>query len=131
MSTSEGKHGIQWTSKMQLDDLDVADDLDFLSEKRFSDATQHATITLDGEALEDLKSFTYLGSIIDEHGGSDANMKARIGKARTAYLQLKNIRDSKQLSTIQHQISNSNNNDETLKQIQNDHKTISNIMRNV
>ncbi|VDP79997.1 unnamed protein product [Schistosoma curassoni] len=38
-------------------------------------------ITLDGEDLEDVKTFTYLGSIIDEHGGSDADVKARIGKA--------------------------------------------------
>ncbi|VDP83681.1 unnamed protein product [Schistosoma mattheei] len=30
-STSEGKHGIQWTSRMQLDDLDFADDLSLLS----------------------------------------------------------------------------------------------------
>ncbi|VDO68059.1 unnamed protein product [Schistosoma curassoni] len=69
-STSEGKHGIQWTATMQLDGLDFTDDLAFLShtqqqmqekttreaaasatvglnihkEKRtFSDTTQHAT----------------------------------------------------------------------------------------
>ncbi|VDP48151.1 unnamed protein product [Schistosoma curassoni] len=30
-STSEGKHGIQWTARMQLDDLDFADDLALLS----------------------------------------------------------------------------------------------------
>ncbi|VDP60460.1 unnamed protein product [Schistosoma curassoni] len=30
-STSEGKHEIQWTSRMQLDDLDFADDLALLS----------------------------------------------------------------------------------------------------
>ncbi|VDP77574.1 unnamed protein product [Schistosoma mattheei] len=51
-------------------------------------------ITIDGEDL-----FTYLGSIIDEHGGSDADVKARIGKTRAAYLQVKNIWKSKQLST--------------------------------
>ncbi|CAH8469805.1 unnamed protein product [Schistosoma intercalatum] len=56
-------------------------------------------ITIDGEDLEDVKTFTYLGSIIDEQGGSDADVKARIGKARAAYLQLKNIWSSKQLST--------------------------------
>ncbi|RTG89968.1 uncharacterized protein DC041_0008564 [Schistosoma bovis] len=56
-------------------------------------------ITVDGEDLEDVKTFTYLGSIIDEQGGSDADVKARIGKARAAYLQLKNIWNSKQLST--------------------------------
>ncbi|VDO48463.1 unnamed protein product [Schistosoma margrebowiei] len=54
----------------------------------------HNRITLDGEALEDMKTFTYLGSIIDEHGGSDAD-------ARAAYLQLKNIWNSKQLSVNQ------------------------------
>ncbi|CAH8452260.1 unnamed protein product [Schistosoma bovis] len=52
-------------------------------------------ITIDGDDLEDVKTFTYLGSIIDEHGGSDADVKVRIGKARAAYLQLKNIRSSK------------------------------------
>ncbi|VDP15970.1 unnamed protein product [Schistosoma margrebowiei] len=56
-------------------------------------------ITIDGEGLEDVKTFTYPGSIIDEQGGSDADVKARIDKARAAYLQLKNIWNSKQLST--------------------------------
>ncbi|CAH8486823.1 unnamed protein product [Schistosoma curassoni] len=127
-STSEGKHGIQWTSKMQLDDLDFADDLALLSqtqqqmqEKTISVAAASAAvglnihegkskilryntectkpITIDGEDLEDVKTFTYLGSIIDEQGGSDADVKARIGKARAAYLQLRNISNSKQLST--------------------------------
>ncbi|VDP32939.1 unnamed protein product [Schistosoma margrebowiei] len=124
-STSEGKHEIKWTSRMQLDDLDFADDLALLShtqqqmqEKTTSVAATSAAIglnmhkrksrilrynatctnpiTIDGEALEDVKSFTYLGSIIDEHGGSDADVNARIGKARAAYLQLKNIWKSKQ-----------------------------------
>ncbi|VDO52880.1 unnamed protein product [Schistosoma margrebowiei] len=113
---------------MQLDDLDFADDLAFLShtqqqmqEKMTSVAAASVAIslnihkgkskvlryniactnliTIDGESLEDVKTFTYLGSIIDEHGGSDADVKARIGKARAAYLQLKNICNSKQLST--------------------------------
>ncbi|VDO87360.1 unnamed protein product [Schistosoma curassoni] len=56
-------------------------------------------ITVDGEPLEDVESFTYLGSIIDEQGGLDADVKARIGKARAAFLQLKNIWNSKQLPT--------------------------------
>ncbi|VDP35633.1 unnamed protein product [Schistosoma curassoni] len=107
-STSEGKRGIQWTSRMQLDDLDFADDLALLSqtqqkmqEKTTSVAAASAAvglkgkskivryntpctnpITTDGEDLEDVKTFTYLGSIIIERGGSDADMKARIGKAR-------------------------------------------------
>ncbi|VDP38144.1 unnamed protein product [Schistosoma curassoni] len=56
-------------------------------------------ITLDGEYLEDVKTVTYLASIIDEHGGSDTDVKERIGKARAVYLQLKNIWNSEQLST--------------------------------
>ncbi|VDP29724.1 unnamed protein product [Schistosoma margrebowiei] len=107
-STSEGKHGIQWTDRMQLNDLDLANDLALLSQmqqqmqkKTTSVAAVACTnpITLDGEVLEDLKTSTYLISIIDEHGGSDADVKARISKARVAYLQLKNIWNSKQLST--------------------------------
>ncbi|VDO88438.1 unnamed protein product [Schistosoma margrebowiei] len=102
-STSEGKHGIQWTSRMQLDDLDFADDLALLSQsqQQMQEKTTKCTnpITIDGEDLEDVKPFTDLGSIIDEHGGSDADVKARIGKARAAYLQLRNIWNSKQLST--------------------------------
>ncbi|VDO82779.1 unnamed protein product [Schistosoma margrebowiei] len=108
-STSEGKHGIQWTSRMQLDDLDFADDLVLLSQtqqqmqekttsvlaassaiglnmhKGKSKVLRYDTactnpITIDGEDLEDVKTFTYLGSIIDEHGGSDADVKVPIGK---------------------------------------------------
>ncbi|VDP34428.1 unnamed protein product [Schistosoma margrebowiei] len=56
-------------------------------------------ITLDGEALEDVKTLTYLGSIINEHGRSDVDVKARIGKTRAEYLQLRNVWNSKQLST--------------------------------
>ncbi|VDO48418.1 unnamed protein product [Schistosoma margrebowiei] len=120
-STSEGKHGIQWTARNQLDDLDFADDLALLSctheqikhkgktkVLKFK-AENHNPITLDGETLENVESFTYLGSIIDEQGGSDADVKARIGKARTAFLQLKNIWNSKQLSTnIKVRIFNTN-----------------------
>ncbi|VDP70088.1 unnamed protein product [Schistosoma curassoni] len=35
-------------------------------------------ITLHREALEDVKTFTYLDSIIDEHGRSDADMKVPV-----------------------------------------------------
>ncbi|VDO67205.1 unnamed protein product [Schistosoma margrebowiei] len=125
---SEGKHGIQWTSRMQFNDLDFADDLALqyqtqqqMQEKTNSVAAASAAvglnihkgkskvlryntactnaITIAGKDLENVKTFTYLGSIIDEHGGSDADVKARIGKASAVYSQLKDIWDSKQLST--------------------------------
>ncbi|VDP00948.1 unnamed protein product [Schistosoma mattheei] len=59
-------------------------------------------ITIDGD-LEDVKTFTYLGSIIDGHGGSDADVKAQISLARPVYLQLKDIWKSKELSISQYQ----------------------------
>ncbi|VDO54153.1 unnamed protein product [Schistosoma margrebowiei] len=94
-SISEGKHGIQWTAQNQLDDLDFTDDLALLSRTheqmqmktasvaavsesvglsihkgktkvlKFK-AENNNPITLDGETLEDVESFTYLGSIIDK-----------------------------------------------------------------
>ncbi|VDP66213.1 unnamed protein product [Schistosoma mattheei] len=56
--------------------------------------------------MEDVESFTYLDNIIDEQGGSDADVSARIGKARIAFLQLKNIWKSQQLSVNQYQNDN-------------------------
>ncbi|VDO90125.1 unnamed protein product [Schistosoma margrebowiei] len=107
MPTSEGKHRMQWRARMQLDDPDFADDLAFIShtqqqmqEKTISVATASAAvglnihkgkskilryntactdpITIDGEDLENVKTLTYLGSIIDEYGGSRADVKAQI-----------------------------------------------------
>ncbi|VDP63024.1 unnamed protein product [Schistosoma curassoni] len=123
-STSEGKHGIQWTARIQPDDLPFVDDLSLLSHtqqqiqeertsvaavglnihKRKTKILQYNTacnnqITIDGEDLEDVQAFTYLGRIVGEHGVSDADVKERIGKARAAYLKLRNIWNSKQLST--------------------------------
>ncbi|VDP44895.1 unnamed protein product [Schistosoma margrebowiei] len=100
---------------MQLNDLNFTDDLALLSHtqqqmqeettivaaasaaiglkihKKKSKILRYNTacanrITLHGEALEDVKTFTYLVNIIDEHGGSDADVKLWIGKARAVYL---------------------------------------------
>ncbi|VDP17197.1 unnamed protein product [Schistosoma margrebowiei] len=56
-------------------------------------------ITLDGEALKEVETITYLDTIIDKQGGSDANVMVRIDKSRTTFLHLKNIYNSKKLST--------------------------------
>ena len=39
-----------------------------------------------------------MGSIIDKHGGTDVDVKARIGKVRGTFIQLKNMWSSKVLS---------------------------------
>ncbi|VDO96103.1 unnamed protein product [Schistosoma curassoni] len=113
---------------MQLDDLDFADGLALLSQTqqqmqekttivaaasaaisfninkgktkvlRYNTACTNP-ITRDGEDLENVKTFTYVGSIIDKHGGSDADVEAWIRKARAACLQVENIWNSKQPST--------------------------------
>ncbi|VDO70428.1 unnamed protein product [Schistosoma margrebowiei] len=90
-STSEGKHGIQWTAQNQLDDLDFADDLALLSHtyeqvqmktnsvaaasssvglnmhKRRGKILKYNTeninpVTPDGETLEDVESFITHGT---------------------------------------------------------------------
>ncbi|GFS07345.1 hypothetical protein ElyMa_004728400 [Elysia marginata] len=48
-------------------------------------------IILGTEALEEVVSFTYLGSIIYLKIGTDADIKTRIGRARSACTQLKRI----------------------------------------
>ena len=54
-------------------------------------------VKLEGNESDQVETFTYLDSIIDKHGGTDADVKARIGKARGAFIQLKNIWSSKVL----------------------------------
>ena len=58
-----------------------------------------APITLDGNNLEEVETFTYLGSVINQQGGTDVDVKSRIGKARSAFTTLKNIWKSHQIST--------------------------------
>ena len=65
-------------------------------------------VTLRGSELEEVEAFTYLGSIIDKQGGTDADVRARIGKARAAYLQLKNIWSSKVVTRTKIRLFNSN-----------------------
>ncbi|VDP43315.1 unnamed protein product [Schistosoma curassoni] len=112
----------------QLDDLDFADDLarpynthEQMKIKTASIAAVSASvglnihkgkikifkydtentnsITPNGETLEDVEPFTYMGSIIDEQGASNADVKASINRTRATFLQFKNIWNSKQLST--------------------------------
>ena len=126
-STDQKRNGIQWTLWKQLDDLDFADDLALLSHtqqqmqektnivaensarlglninrgksKVFKiNASNETPITVQGEALEEVDSFTYLGSILDKHGGTDADVRTRIGKARAAFKQLSNVWGSSEIS---------------------------------
>ena len=118
--TAGKRNGIQWTLWTQLEDLAFADDLALLShtqqqmqEKTNDVATTSAQIglnihrgktkvlkvnadnshpiKLEEQVLEEVEAFIYLGSVVDKQGGTDADVRARIGKARAVFVQLKNI----------------------------------------
>ena len=120
-TTTTGRNKcIQWTLWMQLDDLDFADDLALLSHNHSQmqdkasllettsaetglkinrkktelmkmNTTGNAPVTVGGEPIEKVESFVYLGSVIDQQGGTDQDISARIGKARATFVMLKNI----------------------------------------
>ncbi|KAK7093635.1 hypothetical protein V1264_007344 [Littorina saxatilis] len=122
-----GRGGIQWTLFDQLEDLDFADDLALLSHGRaqMQDGTTHletvsagvglkigkrkaeligtnttadSPVMIGGEPVREVESFVCLGSIIDGRGGSGRDVKAMIGKARGAFVMLKKIWSSKEIS---------------------------------
>ena len=46
---------------------------------------------LEGKTLEEVKDFIYLDNIVDTHGGTNADVKKRISKARVAFHLLINV----------------------------------------
>ena len=108
--SAEGRrNGIQWTLWKQLDDLDFADDIALLAhtyqkmqekttqlEKSAAklglsaskvktksmrmNTTNTAPIMLQTGDIEDVSSFTYLGSTVSTTGRTDDDVKTRIGK---------------------------------------------------
>ena len=126
-STAQKRNGIQWSLWTQLDDLDFADDFALLSHTQHQMQEKTSTVSgnsaklglnihrgkskvlkvnalsenpikLADEALEEVESFIYLGNIVNGQGGTDADVRTRIGKARAAFLQLKNVWASRDLS---------------------------------
>ena len=49
--------------------------------------------TLGSEKIDQVDSFTYLGSIISKDGGSSENVKSRITKAQGIFSQLKKLEE--------------------------------------
>ena len=125
--TAGKRNGIQWTLWTHLDDLDFADDLALLSHthsqmqektEELDDASKRLglhmhsgktkvlkvnsgsdiPITLADRPLEEVESFTYLGSVIDMHGGTAADIRARVAKARAAFNQLEKIWKARKIS---------------------------------
>ena len=108
-TTTGRNNGIQWTLWTHLDDLDFADDLALLSHNHSQmqtkttflettsagtglkinrkktklmkmKTTANAPVTVGGEPIREVESFVYLGSVVDQQGGTDRDITARIGK---------------------------------------------------
>ena len=55
-------------------------------------------IILEGNLLEEVDTFCYLGSMADRTGGTEVDVKARIGKARAAFTQLGKVWRARKIS---------------------------------
>ncbi|KAL9953192.1 hypothetical protein ACROYT_G040569 [Oculina patagonica] len=126
-TTADRPRGIQWTLFSQLEDLEFADDLAALSTNRhhlqektdrlnrfakqaglqintskskvmYINATPDVPITADGEPLDFVEEFTYLGSLVAKDSAARKDIKERLGKARGAFTRLQPVWRSKQYS---------------------------------
>ena len=126
---SEGNTGIRWRFTEKLYDLDFADDLALLSStrrqlplknERLSNASKatglkinitktkvmrfnaasEEEVTVNGEELEDVDSFVYLGAKVSTAGGADDDINSRLCKARTVFGKLSGIWKSSILSKM-------------------------------
>ena len=60
--------------------------------------TANAPVTFGGEPIREMESFVYLGSVVDQQGDTDRDVTLRIFKARAAFVMLKNIWTSGEIS---------------------------------
>lgn len=119
--------GIQWTLFSQLEDLDFADDLAVLSSNythlqektdRLNqyakqtglningsktqvmciNSTPNAPIIVNGETVDYVEDFTYLGSLVSKDNATKKDIRARLGKAHRVFARLHSIWKSKQYS---------------------------------
>ncbi|KAI8507720.1 hypothetical protein Bbelb_151000 [Branchiostoma belcheri] len=137
-TTSDRPRGIKWTLNTYLEDLDFADDLAVLSSVRKSlqektdrlsdrgkstglyinkkktqvmyiNTPANPPIKIDGEALEGVGAFTYLGSVMSATDGAQKDIKTRLDKARGSFSRLQTIWKLKQYSlTTKIRLYNSN-----------------------
>ena len=119
--------GIRWRLTTMLEDLDFADDLALISStftqiqlkidhlnsigkgtglkintKKTKlmriNANNKNAVVIDGQEVDDVDCFDYLGARITKHGGAEDDIKHRLGKATGAFNKLTKIWRSGQLS---------------------------------
>ena len=119
--------GIQWTLTQKLEDLEFADDIALLSH-RLQDTQEKVTalsetgkrvglrinhqktkilkinhkqdgdVKLENQNIDQIDKFIYLGSVVNESGGTDEDIKRRIGLARQAFTSLGKVWKSSGIS---------------------------------
>ena len=126
-SVEGARTGIRWKMTTMLEDLDFADDLALISStfgqiQRKIDCLNRSgkgtglkistkktkvmrinvnnnnAVLIDGQEVEDVDSFDYLGARITKHGGAEDDIKNRLGKATGAFNKLAKIWRSGELS---------------------------------
>lgn len=137
-ATRNRPRGIQWGPFHRLEDIDYADDICLLShthadmamklgalqeEARIAGlrinvpktkdirirARNQTAFEINGTKIETVNEFCYLGSIIAESGGADADVESRIRKAKGAFALLNSVWKSSVLSrNLKLRIFNSN-----------------------
>ena len=125
--TTEGRRtGIRWKFTSILEDLDFADDIALLSSRyvdvrdktsRLADeaarvglkinakksnvmqvnAKNDQRIELNGEQVEEVEEFVYLGALLDKEGGTTKDIQHRLSKARQAFYRMRRIWDNSEI----------------------------------
>ena len=54
-------------------------------------STQQAKVQLKGKDIEEVNTFTHLGSVVTDKGGTDEDVKNRIGKVKQPFSILKTV----------------------------------------
>ena len=119
-AVKDNNTGIRWNMMEQLEDLDFADDIALLAShwnqlqrklnriKQYGDQTglrinisktksmcvnanNFRPFTVEGEEIEEVENFTYLGSDVNKTGGAAEDIRRRIGKACAAYNRLNKV----------------------------------------
>ena len=119
--------GLQWTFTKRLEDLDFADDICLMShtlqhiqektdrlqqtaestglaintcktKSMRINAAQNRPVTIQNSQVEEVTNFTYLGSVVSTSGGTEEDIRSRIGKAMYAFVTLRPIRKNSNIS---------------------------------
>ena len=117
--TEQKQTGIRWSLFSVLEDLEFADDIALPSHtwtqtqqkssrlndrastiglrinedetKVMSSDPRRQPVIINNKALDYVDKFSYLGSILSLHGGSEEDIKSRMGKARSAFFRLRSV----------------------------------------